>query len=390
MLVGAATGISLVAPAALAAPVHIRKITVNRARLDWAPPRTAARSASLRRQANAPGTIRTFSTNVRDGSSTFPITMVGKNPFVQQANPSTTIKTTLIPVVIKFPNGDTWDPRAEDSCDTQSALTRARRSPLFVGQDWTFGPKLVNTGQYVDAFRRGEFYKQTKPTGINPGYHVRLALTTHSPLVLNVPLADAAETTAMCGSGLLGAVDIFYLDNQIENYITGTLGPAATGTFPLFMLYNVVEYEFLPGGCCIGGYHSAMSNAGNLQTYGVATYDNSGDLAGSADTAIMSHEIAEWMDDPLTNNDPACGGFIPCPNFTKAWGNIGQVRGCQNNLEVGDPLTGTVIADPLATKTYHLQELAFFSWFYHSKPSLGVNRWFSSNGTFKTSAAPCR
>ena len=377
MLVSAAAGISLVAPAALAAPVHIRKITVKGARLDWTPPRTAARAASLRRQANAAGTITAFSTNVQDGSSTFPITMVGKNPFVHQAEPSTTIKTTLIPVVIKFPNGDTWDPRVEDSCDTQSALTRAQHSPLFVAQDWTFGPKLVNTGQYVDAFRRGEFYKQTKPTGINPGYHVKLALRTHAPLVLNVPLADAAESTTVCGSRELGAVDIFYLDSQLQNYITSTLGPAATGTFPLFMLVNVVEYEFLPGGCCIAGYHAAMGNAGRLQTYGVAMYDNTGDFAGSSDTVIMSHEIAEWMDDPFGNNP------------TKPWGNIGQVRGCQNNLEVGDPLTGTAITDPLATTTYHLQELAFFSWFYHSKPSLGVNRWFSSNGTFKTSAAPC-
>jgi hypothetical protein len=52
-------------------------------------------------------------------------------------------------------------------------------------------------------------------------------------------------------------------------------------------------------------------------------------------------------------------------------------------------LSGTAITDTLADKTYHLQELAFFSWFYHSKPSLGANRWFSSNGTFRTSAAPC-
>jgi hypothetical protein len=48
-----------------------------------------------------------------------------------------------------------------------------------------------------------------------------------------------------------------------------------------------------------------------------------------------------------------------------------------------------VITDRLNGKTYHLQEIAFFSWFYHSSPSLGVNGWFSSNGTFTTSAPPC-
>ena len=39
--------------------------------------------------------------------------------------------------------------------------------------------------------------------------------------------------------------------------------------------------------------------------------------------------------------------------------------------------------------TYHLQELAFFSWFFGA-PSVAVNGWYSDNNTFKTDAgAPC-
>jgi hypothetical protein len=37
--------------------------------------------------------------------------------------------------------------------------------------------------------------------------------------------------------------------------------------------------------------------------------------------------------------------------------------------------------------TYHLQELAFFSWFYGA-PSIGIHQWFSDNGTFLTDAGP--
>ena len=85
----------------------------------------------------------------------------------------------------------------------------------------------------------------------------------------------------------------------------------------------------------------------------------------------------EWQNDPNTVNP------------TPSWGNIGQVSGCQTNLEVGDPLSGTTIADNLNGFTYHPQELAFFSWFYHQNPSLGVNGWYSNKGTFKTFAAPC-
>lgn len=370
-------GLALPAPPALAAPARIGKITVKFTRLDWAPARTAAQVASLKAQTAVGASIQMFSASVHDGASTFGYSMVGKNPFVHQTTPSTTINTTLIPVVIKFSNGDTWNPAVIDSCDSQSALTRAQHSPIFVAQAWKFGPTSIGTAQYIDAFQRGEFYRQTNPNGINPGYHVKLALTTHAPLVLNVPTADAAESTTVCGTHKLGAVEINYLDNQIRQYITGTLGPAATTTFPLFLLGNVVEYVGTTSYCCVLGYHNAMGNAGALQTYGVSMYDNSGDFANLADAGVMAHEVGEWMNDPSGTNP------------TKPWGNIGQVSGCQGNLEVGDPLTGTQITDTLNGKQYHLQELAFFSWFYHSSPSLGANGWFSSNGTFKRSAAPC-
>ena len=91
----------------------------------------------------------------------------------------------------------------------------------------------------------------------------------------------------------------------------------------------------------------------------------------------MSHEVGEWQNDPDTINP------------TPAWGHIGQVSGCQSNLEVGDPLSGTTFNDALGGFTYHPQELAFFSWFYHQKPSLGVNGWYSDQGTFKTFAKAC-
>jgi hypothetical protein len=63
------------------------------------------------------------------------------------------------------------------------------------------------------------------------------------------------------------------------------------------------------------------------------------------------------------------------------------VGGCQNNVEVGDPLFGTDI--PTVTMpngfTYYLQELAFFYWFCGA-PSIDSGCLFSDNGTFKTDA----
>lgn len=56
------------------------------------------------------------------------------------------------------------------------------------------------------------------------------------------------------------------------------------------------------------------------------------------------------MDDPLTLTDL---------NITPSWGNIGQVVGCQNDLEVGDALTGNAFTVTNSTNhfTYHPQDL---------------------------------
>jgi hypothetical protein len=114
-----------------------------------------------------------------------------------------------------------------------------------------------------------------------------------------------------------------------------------------------------------------------MQTYAVADYENSGAFSGPGDVSVLSHEVGEWMDDPFTNNQ------------TRSWGHIGQVTGCQGNLEVGDPLTGTTLTVPMNGFNYHPQELAFFSWFYRQSPSLGANGWYSNNGTFASAPGTC-
>jgi hypothetical protein len=115
-----------------------------------------------------------------------------------------------------------------------------------------------------------------------------------------------------------------------------------------------------------------------LQTYSPSDFDTSAIFVSPVpDVSIMSHEVAEWMNDPFGQN--------PVP----AWGHIGQQPGCQGNLEVGDPLSGT-LAPPIAMPngfTYHMQELAFFSWFYGA-PSIGIHGWFSNNDTFTQDAGP--
>jgi hypothetical protein len=118
-----------------------------------------------------------------------------------------------------------------------------------------------------------------------------------------------------------------------------------------------------------------------IQTYGTMDWDTSGVFGGGVtDASISSHEIGEWMDDPLGNN------------ATPPWGNIGQVSGCQGNWETGDPLSGNLMpAITMNGKSYQMQELGFFSWYFNKAgdASVGAGGKFSSNGTFQGPSKAC-
>lgn len=337
-------------------------------------------AAQARASALAGTTVPEYTASVTVGGTKYTYSIVGKNPAVKHTNPATTVHAEIVPLIMKFTNGDTWNPTKIDSCDSgASALTRVQNSPIVKSQSWTWGGTAIGTGQVTDAFQRAEFWKYAQPTGINPGFGVSLAFKTLAPVTITVPVADEATFSIGCGNGLLGAANLNWLDPFLQSTVIPSLASKGVGptNFPIFVLHNFVEYIGNIGQCCVLGYHNIFSTSAGAQTYGLAMYDNSGAFNGSSDISAMSHEVGEWQNDPDTANP------------TPAWGNIGQVSGCQNNLEVGDPLTGTVYTDTVNGFTYHPQELAFFSWFYHQSPSLGVNGWYSNQGTFTTFAAAC-
>jgi len=379
VIAGSAALAALALPAASAAGSGVQTVSGRHVILDFRP-HHHAQTGSLA-AATATTSVTRFTRTVTDGSSSFKVTMVGKNPFVAQTAPSTTIKAFVIPLKVVLPNGDTFDPAVTSSCDTAaSAQTRVLQSPVVVSKSYSLGGTAEGTGQYTDIFRRAEFFSLTGPTAINPGYHVKLNVASLPEQTVHVPSADAAEFAhATSCHEKTGAFEV----NWFDNFLTSTLLPSLSAqgvtvkTVPIFLLRDVVAYDTVTTQCCILGYHGDTSTSLGRQTYAVADYESSGRFTDARDVAPLSHEVAEWEDDPFGTNP------------TKPWGNIGQVTGCQNNLEVGDPLSGTSVTVTTSGHTYHPQELAFFSWFYHSNPSLGVNGLFSSNGTFTTSAAPC-
>jgi hypothetical protein len=366
-------------PAAASAGPHIGKIRPGHALYDVGV-RPGITAAQARASARAGTTVPEFTASVKVGTKSFTYRIVGKNPAIKVTNASTTVNAEIVPLIMKF-GGHTWDPTKADSCDPgASPLARTQNSPIVKAKATSFGGTSVGTVQVTNAFQRAEFWTDAKPSGINPSYGVKLAFKTLSPVTINVPAGWGPATAAIgCGNGLLGAVNINKLDPFLQNTVIPSLASQGVGTktFPIFLLHNFVEYITTTSNCCVLGYHNTFNTAAGAQTYGLAMYDNSRAFSGSFDISALSHEVGEWQNDPNTVNP------------TPPWGHIGQVSGCQSNLEVGDPLSGTTFKDALGGFTYHPQEMAFFSWFYHQKPSLGVNGWYSDQGKFRTFAANC-
>ena len=312
-----------------------------------------------------------------DNGKTFRGVMVGSSPLSTSGTKTTTVY--VVPLVLHIA-GDTFSPTvADNSClGGRVPLTVLKRSPMVMNHAFTLNGVNVGTTQYPDAFQRTNFWKKVSANGGT--YHNKLSYLS-LPAISITPGSGHSVLYRAGGTSCIpryGGVEFHWFDNLITKTIIPSLKSRGVGptNLPVFMLYNATMYNTNPTSCCIGGYHGAFGSP--AQTYSPFQFDTVGFLGvGAQDTDIMAHEVNEWQDDPLGTNQ------------TPPWGKVGQVSGCQHNLEVGDPLTGRNIHSVTMNGfTYHLQELAFFSWFF-GPPSIAAGGKFSDNGTFSSAQAAC-
>jgi hypothetical protein len=354
----------------------------------------------------------------RDGQN-YTGVIVGANPFSKFGNKQTNVKTFIVPVIVvtqsvgtsfdpstglisTAPGVTTFDPTKNDNgclaAPNNNPLKVFQHSPVFDNYDISVGGVNLGPTQYIDAFQQAEFARVLNNNNNNDGrqgddegngqaYHTLLnPILTLAPIVITVPanLGITLPPADFPACGPFGIVDIDFFDAFLDNNVLPALQPQVNaGNFPIFMLYNTVlafsPITDLVNNCCVLGYHGNTANT-PIQAYSPSDFDTTG-LFGptQGDSNTLSHEVGEFINDPFGNNP------------TPAWGGVGQVPpgACQNNLEVGDPLSGTNFS-PIGGRngfTYHLQELAFFSWFFSSH-STGIHGWFSDNDTFTTDAGP--
>src|SRR5438132_1479039 len=241
--------------------------------------------------------------------------------------------------------------------------------------------------QLQDATMRAQFNK----TG-SSSYHLNLTPVVHDPITIVVP--SGKGTLLQSGRGVVFAdVNIQWWATRIQN-LTNSLGYVDPTHLPIFLTSDVLNFIGTnPLNCCVIGFHGAgpvpshtsnggMNGNGNqpVQTCARASWTSPGLYArpnGGTDWALqdihaLSHEIAEWADDPFINN------------FVEPWLTpTAPQYGCSGILETGDPVVAIGFAmgtntfeqgpNPNGTQSadgyYHPEDEVFLPWFMRTAPN---------------------
>jgi hypothetical protein len=341
-----------------------------------------------------------------DNGVTYSYNMVGSDPNnCSGAACSTTIQADITPLVVKI-DGLTFDGNA--------VVPATLASPQFATNDYgsttgaTIASCTYNNGSAVvagsfcggpggalsqgdagqqlqleDATMRAQFNK----VGAGSAYHVILNPHVLPSVTIDVPRNQG--TLILSGRGVVGAdIDIGWWSGVINN-LENSADPTH---LPIYLTNQVFLYQINdPSQCCVIGYHGTKASGyrtgggktqgnGILQTFAWASYVQPGFYSRpdhGTDWALqdihgLSHEIAEWADDPFVNNAVEPWLTPTAPQY-----------GCTSVLETGDPVVGIGFAtgtnsfeqgpNPNGTQSadgyYHPEDETYLPWFMRTSPN---------------------
>jgi hypothetical protein len=270
---------------------------------------------------------------------------------------STTIPTYIIPIKLTY-GKMTTNPTASIG-GGKSAVGQTVASPVFQSSvDFVQGGTNVGTTQYLDAFQRAALWGKV---AAHPTYHVLLGQPTIEPLQsVTIPSADGSLGNPFGTQVIIANINWF--DGILQSRLSSLSIP--DNSLPIFV--TTQAYLSDSSGCCIGGYH----NYNGSKAYADFSYIKQSGVFGQ-DVSALSHEVGEYIDDPLTNNTDVPAS---CANH----GNGQQV------YEVGDPLEGDAnfgdYAYTVGGFKYHLQDLVLPPYF-GAPSTVSVNGWDTFQGT---------
>jgi hypothetical protein len=334
-----------------------------------------------------PRTVPYWSSSFTDPTNhlTYPFTMVGSDPTLGQ---STTVDTRIIPLSFTFVAGDQdtsvlnipplnyFPTPIAAVLDGRDNVADTIASPVFTPS--SFAAISGDTGvQFGDAFARAQFGK------VGTGYHVILGQPrVAETIVIQVPEDHGVAVLSPAGLPL-GRVDSDWFKERLAQLIDDmNLRPTV---LPIFLTKDVVLYSDSNfSHCCTLGGHGAGSPASDtpislagkdkIRTFVFAAYLTPNaysrfpapPFAGFSDIHALSHEIAEWIDDPF--------GINVVQPYRIPTSRSGA---CSAELETGDPLAGVWFPMPgnpnaAAGFMWHPQDELFLNWFARDGEAPGL------------------
>jgi len=329
---------------------------------------------------------------------TYGYNMVGANPNTCSGSDcSVTIEADIIPLIVNI-DGPTFsgnDILAATLASPQFALNDYGTTPFATASSTSTTSVPRGAGgtlsqqdsghvlQLQDATMRAQFNKTGSST-----YHLILHANVLPAVTINVPANQGVLLQS--GRGVVFAdVNISWWAAQMKN-LNSTVGDPTH--LPIYLSNSVLLHigkNVL--NCCVIGFHgtspvgigsgSADSNGNaKVQTFAWASWVQPGIYArpnGGTDWALqdihaLSHEIAEWADDPFVNNTVEPWLTPTAPQY-----------GCTGVLETGDPVVAIGFAmgtntteqgpNPNGTQSadgyYHPEDEVFLPWFMRLAPN---------------------
>ena len=326
---------------------------------------------------------------------TYGYNMVGADPYNCSGSAcDVTVQADIVPIIVNV-GGLTFD--------GSDVLAATLASPQFALNDYGTTPAATAAGSFpglpqlirgaggpLSAGQAGlplQLQDATQRIQFNQGgsspYHLRLQPNVLPAITVNVPANHG--TLLQSGRGVIFAdVNYGWWVSQIKNLLT----KADPTHLPIYLTDNVLLFQGKDiFNCCVIGFHGAATqNTGSngnakVQTFAWASYispgiyarANGGTYWALQDIHPLSHEIAEWADDPFVNNTVEPWLTPTAPQY-----------GCTDILETGDPVVAIGFAmgtntfrqgpNPNATQSadgyYHPEDEVFLPWFMRTAPNL--------------------
>jgi len=322
--------------------------------------------------------------------------MVGTDPAAGSS--TTVVPVTIVPLRLTFV-------RDGQVMDFPGMAAELANSSLF-----SPFPFVTGTTQYLDAYRRGDFWQEVTTT--SPDYHTLLGGPTISPVQnWTVPAAQGLTFIDPAANRRHAYADGAWFSHQLNQAISSLqIDPRS---LVIFLAYNTgVVYQGTPDSCfttgcsVFGGVHGAITSGNpnldaipyrSLNTYAYAEFEDLGDEVPpglNEHLLAISHELLEWLDDPvIIGTDPsqpygpfAVGSIVP------AWNTPFNPGGCSNLYEVADPaeVGGPLIGvpNPTSGKIDLFADAVFHPWFARTA-STSLFGFHDIAGYFQQPSDPC-